>query len=220
MIDMKTTLNTQTLNLNNEQNLSQNLALPAIFNCGLLTPENVKAISEINIELSDNWHKRQVFRTETEMRISVLNDGKHPNNASKYWQSVREQAVMLDNLTMLGFDYRRNDLQIRRLRAKLDATEDIFDKEEIQIDLDECMFKKVSMEQSANDRAREIKLWSQIKHELDDGSFDTTDVNIHQAESLLQVLKNRRACLTQSSSQAEVINVLGPLQTAERLLKK
>ena len=30
---------------------------------------------------------------------------------------------------------------------------------------------------------REIKLWSQLKKEFDDGTFDTQDVNRHQLES-------------------------------------
>ena len=40
-------------------------------------------------ELKDTWIKKQVYRTETEMRVSVLNDAKFPTNAGKYWQCVR-----------------------------------------------------------------------------------------------------------------------------------
>jgi hypothetical protein len=55
----------------------------------MLKPEDAGAIVELREELGENWRKKQIFRTETEMRISVLNDAKHPTNASKYWQSVR-----------------------------------------------------------------------------------------------------------------------------------
>jgi len=191
--------------------------LPSIFSCGIISSENIGALTAINAELADAWGKRQVFRTETEMRVSVLQDGKFPTLASKYWQSVREQTVMLDNLAIMGFDYRRNELKIKKLNKQLSEAVDEFDIEELQIDLDECYFKKASAEQVANDRVREIKLWSQIKAELDDGTFDTSDVNNHQLASLIQTLHNRKDCLTESSSQAEVINVLGPLQTAERI---
>ena len=67
----------------------------------MLTPADAGAIVELREELGDNWRKKQIFRTETEMRISVLNDAKHPTNASKYWQSVREQDAMFDAL--MGF---------------------------------------------------------------------------------------------------------------------
>jgi len=191
--------------------------LPSIFSCGIISTENIGALTAINAELADAWGKRQVFRTETEMRVSVLQDGKFPTLASKYWQSVREQTVMLDNLAIMGFDYRRNELKIKKLNKQLLEAVEEFEIEELQIDLDECYFRKASSEQAANDRVREIKLWSQIKSELDDGTFDTRDVNTHQLASMTKALHRRKDCLTEGSSQAEVINVLGPLQTAERL---
>ena len=61
----------------------------------MLKPEDASAVVELRDELTDNWLKKQIFRTETGMRISVLNDAKHPTKASKYWQSVREQGCLL-----------------------------------------------------------------------------------------------------------------------------
>ena len=52
-------------------------------------------------ELRDTWTKKQVFRTETEARFSVLQDNRYPTKASKYWQCVREQSAYLDNLMTL-----------------------------------------------------------------------------------------------------------------------
>lgn len=191
--------------------------LPDIYKCGMLQDELVSDLEALNAELADNWAKRQVFRTETEMRVSVLQDGKHPTNASKYWQAVREQAVFLDNLAVVGFDYRRNEVTIKRkLKALAEAT-DPLDREDLQVDIDECYFKQAAMRQSAQDRVREIKLWSQIKAELDDGTFDTKDVNAHQMESLRGTLINRRNALSGASTQPEILNVLGPLATIDRL---
>ena len=48
----------------------------------VLSEEQGQVISSLKEELKDNWNKRQIFRTETEMRISVLNDAKHPTEAS------------------------------------------------------------------------------------------------------------------------------------------
>ena len=64
----------------------------------LLDPNDVKEFKEMTSELRDTWTKKQVFRTETEMRISVLQDAKYPTKAAKYWQCVREQNVFLENL--------------------------------------------------------------------------------------------------------------------------
>jgi len=170
-------------------------------------------------ELRDTWTKKQVFRTETEMRMSVLQDGKHPTKASKYWQCVREQSVFLDNLIMLSFDARRNEVKLKKLREKLKTEEDSIKKELIQIDIDEKTFAIANMQLTAGDRLRELKLWSALKKEFDDGSFDTQDVNRHQLDSYHISMKSKAETLTQGSSQPEVFNVLGQLQTIERVKK-
>ena len=152
----------------------------------MLVPEDVQFLETVKEELSDTWTKRQIFRTETEMRISVLNDVKFPTNAAKYWQSVREQGVMFENLVTLSFEYRRNDIELERKYTELEeATEDLV-RADIQVDIDECIYKKSNMEQVAKDRTREIEHWSRLKEELNDGTFDTENVNTHQLESYHQ----------------------------------
>jgi hypothetical protein len=76
------------------------------------------------------------------------------------------------------------------------------------------------MQLTAKDRMREIRLWSQLKKENDDGTFDKQDVNQHQLESYHKIMINRKNTLTQGSSQPEVFNVLGQLQTIERVKKE
>ena len=85
----------------------------------LLDPEDVKEFKAMTAELRDTWTKKQVFRTETEMRMSVLQDMKYPTKAAKYWQCVREQNVFLENLMTLSFDCRRKEAKIKWLEKKL-----------------------------------------------------------------------------------------------------
>ena len=186
----------------------------------LLDSNDVVSFKQMTEELRDTWTKKQIFRTETEMRFSVLNDYKYPTKASKYWQCVREQNVYLENLMSLSFEYRRNEAKIKQLEKKLDKEVDDYKKELYQIDLDEKMFTKASMELTARDRMREIKLWSQLKKENDDGSFDKADVNTHQLESYHKIMKNRKATLTPGSSQPEVFNVMGQLESIEKIKKE
>jgi len=170
-------------------------------------------------ELRDTWTKKQVFRTETEMRMSVLQDAKYPTKAAKYWQCVREQNVFLENLMSLSFDARRNEVKLKRLQEKLKTEEDPLKKELLQIDIDEKTYSVANMQLVARDRMREIKLWSTLKKEFDDGSFNTQDVNRHQLDSYHLIMKNKAETLTSGSSQPEVFNVLGQLQTIERVKK-
>jgi len=185
----------------------------------LLDPNDVKEFKEMTEELRDTWTKKQVFRTETEMRMSVLQDAKYPTKASKYWQCVREQNVFLENLMSLSFDARRNEVKLKRLQEKLKTEEDPLKRELLQIDIDEKTYSVANMQLVARDRMREIKLWSTLKKEFDDGTFDTQDVNKHQLDSYHLIMKNKAETLTSGSSQPEVFNVLGQLNTIERVKK-
>ena len=185
----------------------------------LLDPEDVSKFKELTGELRDTWTKKQMFRTQTEMEFSVLNDAKYPTKAAKYWQCVREQNVFLENLMSLSFEYRRNEVKIKRLEKKLAEETDPIKQELHQIDLDEKIYGRAGMQLVARDRMREIKLWSMYKKKYDDGSFDTKDVNTHQLHSYHLTMKNKAETLTQGSSQPEVFNVLGQLQSIERIKK-
>ena len=185
----------------------------------LLDAEDVSQFRKLTSELRDTWTKKQVFRTETEMRISVLQDAKYPTKASKYWQCVREQNVFLENLMSLSFDARRNEVKLKKLKQKLEKEEDPLKQELLQIDIDEKTYGVANMQLVARDRMREIKLWSSLKKEFDDGSFNTTDVNRHQLDSYALIMKNKAETLTSGSSQPEVFNVLGQLQSIERVKK-
>jgi hypothetical protein len=183
----------------------------------LLEPTDLKNFKGLVDELRDTWTKKQIFRTETEARVSVLQDNKHPSKAAKYWQCVREQNVFLENLMSLSFDYRRNDAKIKWLTKKLETETDEYKLECYKIDLDEKIYSKANMELVAKDRMREINMWSKLKLEFDDGSFNTKDVNQHQLESYHQVYINKVKSLTPGSSQPEVFNAMGQLQTIERV---
>ena len=129
----------------------------------LLEQEDLSAFKSMVDELRDTWTKKQMFRTETEARFSVLQDNRYPTRAAKYWQCVREQSTYLDNLMALSFDYRRNDAKIKWLEKKIGKEEDEYKATKYQIDLDECKFAKASMEKVAKHRMREIKMWAKLK---------------------------------------------------------
>lgn len=206
--------------MNKENSLEVTEDLKPIL--AVLKEEDAKEILVLKDELADNWNKKQIFRTETEMRISVLNDAKHPTQASKYWQSVREMSAHFEAMMGLSFEMRRNKIQRLRLERKMEKAlnnGDDLKQMELQVDLDENLYQKACMEQVAHDRVREIKTWSKLKDELNDGSFDDKNVNTHQAQSYKLALENRVRALGPNSEPSEVINALGPLQTVDRLIQ-
>ena len=185
----------------------------------ILDVEDVKEFKSLIPELKDTWKKKQVFRTETEMRFSVLSDNKYPTRASKYWQCVREQNTHFENLMHLSFDARKNDVEIEKLRTKIKKEKDKLEKQLLQIELEEKIYGKAGMELVAKHRMREVATWSKLKKEFHDGSFDDRDVNTHQAQSYKIRLEHQKATLTPGSSQPEVFNVLGQLNTLDRVIK-
>lgn len=161
--------------------------LKSIEQCKFLSDEDYDNLIKMSGELQETFEKKQVFRTETEMRTSILNNLKFPTNASKYWQCIREQSVFFENLITLSFEYKRNNVKIKRLTKQLeDEKIDDLEREELEIDLEEALFIKKNMEIASKDRMREIKLWSKIKDELDDWSFDIYNVDNHQLLSYTQ----------------------------------
>ena len=183
----------------------------------ILATEQVTKFKELTDELRDTWTKKQMFRTKTEMEFSVLNDAKYPTNAAKYWQCVREQNTHMENLMQLSFAARKNDVEIKQKQKELEEEKDELKKELVQIELDQKTYSKATMQLVASHRMREVTEWSHFKKIYNDGTFDDKNVDTHQLLSYKKIMKNRKNTLTPGSSQPEVFNVLGQMQSIERI---
>jgi hypothetical protein len=93
----------------NIQNLTQENYIAKV-----LDKKDLDIFKNLLPELKDSWSKRQIYRSEIEIRASVLNDVNFPDNSSKYWQSVREQSVMFESLINMTFEYRENEIKIEK----------------------------------------------------------------------------------------------------------
>lgn len=188
----------------------------------ILSEDEVKDFKAMGAELKDTWIKKQMFRTETEMRISVLNDLKHPTPAAKYWQAVREQNVFFEQMVFLSFDYRENDIEIKKIEKQLSEEKDDLEKELAQIKLERKLFDRAQMELTAKDRMRELRLWSQLKDELvkQDPNFDKQNVDTHQKESLPKRLLKTFQFFDKARDADGAKNIAAQIMTAQRLEKE
>jgi hypothetical protein len=202
-----------------KRNIATKLETESKYLSNILDKEDVKEFKKLIPELQDTWHKKQMFRTETEMRFSVLSDNKYPTRAAKYWQSVREQNTHFENLVHLSFDARKNEVEIKKLQRDLDKEKDPIENRTKQIELEEKLYAKAQMELVAKHRMREVATWSKLKKEFDDNSFNKEDVNDHQAHSYMLRLQHQKNTITPGTSQPEVFNVLGQLETLERVIR-
>ena len=203
-----------------KRNIATKLETESKYLTNILDKEDVKDFKKLIPELQDTWMKKQMFRTETEMRFSVLSDNKYPTKAAKYWQSVREQNTHFENLVHLSFDARKNEVEIEKLQRDIKKEKDPIDKKMKQIELEEKLYGKAQMELVAKHRMREVATWSKLKKEFDDNNFDKEDVNSHQAHSYMLRLQHQKNTITPGTSQPEVFNVLGQIDTLERVIRE
>jgi hypothetical protein len=203
-----------------KRNIATKLETESKYLTNILDKEDVKDFKKLIPELQDTWMKKQMFRTETEMRFSVLSDNKYPTKAAKYWQSVREQNTHFENLVHLSFDARKNEVEIKKLQRDVKKEKDPLEKELKQIELEEKLYGKAQMELVAKHRMREVATWSKLKKEFDDNNFDKKDVNSHQAHSYMLRLQHQKNTITPGTSQPEVFNVLGQIDTLERVIRE
>ena len=140
----------------NNINLFEQKSMNVVKSANILTEDDLQIITELSAELSNTFQTAQVFRTQTEAEISVLNDIKFPTPDAKYWQSIREQNVHFGELVRLSFNYRRNDVEIAKLESIIKSAKG-YDREMLQIDLEEKQFNRIEMERVAKDRIAKSK---------------------------------------------------------------
>jgi hypothetical protein len=138
-----------------KRNIATKLETESKYLTNILDKDDVKNFKKLIPELQDTWMKKQMFRTETEMRFSVLSDNKYPTKAAKYWQSVREQNTHFENLVHLSFDARKNEVEIKKLQRDIKKEKDPLEKELKQVELEEKLYGKAQMELVAKQRQKE-----------------------------------------------------------------
>ena len=216
--------------------MNKNIEL--IKDTGLLSSNEIKDLGDLRFELEETMDTVQIFRTETEMEISVLSDLKHPTPDSKYWQIQREQNVMWEQLVQLSFEYKTSEQEIIILESEVEELDNkIYDTEtymkkryeaekQIKIlEIGQKRFMMLSQKRVAQDRLREIKSWHNIKATLKPlMEFGTENVNDHQLGSYLHRFINQYASVANTGFEgmgiAEINNLKGQLITSIRVAKE
>jgi hypothetical protein len=176
----------------------------SIGQSALLMQEDFDSLKEMAEELQDTFVKTQVFRTRTEMEVSVLNDLKFPTSSLKYWQSMREQNVMFTELVSLSYDYRRNLIEIQILERDIINEVDDLKRALLKVDLDQKIFRSKEQERVAKARARELKAWSEA---------DLADVDNSQLIGYTKRWIKQSIAMGGGGSPPERQNLLGQLRS-------
>ena len=195
------------------------LGLDKIKNVEILNETDVNTITELSTELQRVFQVKQIWRTETEMKYSVLNDIHFPTPAAKYFQCVREQDAFFSELMILSCDYqiKQGELEIAEIEFnEIDKTS-MKGKAKAKIKDGEIKLMKFSLIQmrlAAHDRVREIKLWEKLKNELcENNDFDINDVSKHQIESYKARWEKELNIATQTNNATVYKNSFSNLNT-------
>jgi len=196
-------------------------SLNIISQSQILTEEDLHKIRELQFELKDVFLNTQIFRTRTEMEVSVLNDLKFPTPDSKYWQAVREQNVMFQELVMLSYEYRKNIVEIKKLERDMVKEKDKLEKELLKIETEKKTFISLNQARTAKDRIRELMEWSEIKEKfIPDIKYGLKNANDHQLVSYAKRFVGEYLAMKDKGSPSERANLIGQLEMALKICRQ
>ena len=202
------------------------LGITKIRDVSILEKDDMNTISKLTGELQRVFEVKQLWRTETEIRYSVLNDVSFPTPASKYWQCIREQNVFWEELVRTAMTYQRLQGELDLAEIEYDEIKGASKKSQAlrkikDAEIKEKQFALMRMRLEGHDRVREIGLWEKIKEEqLKKGDFDINDVNKHQTESYAKRWKEEMK-VGQMTNQADLYrHSKANLETMENEQKK
>lgn len=184
-------------NLITIENMTEHF-LSDVRKANILPTELMVKVKDMMPELKHNIMTQTIWRTETEIRCSVLNDKDCPDNASKYHQAKLEQTVFFEQLLQLSFEYRKKQQELSIKEAEIEEIEDkltsnlkSYEVKKLEAELNikeiekqELIYGLKNMQVQGKERVRELETWSKVKAELDDGSFDKDNKDSNQLISM------------------------------------
>ena len=78
-----------------KRNIATKLETESKYLTNILDKQDVKEFKKLIPELQDTWKKKQMFRTETEMRFSVLSDNKYPTKLQNTGNMLENKILTL-----------------------------------------------------------------------------------------------------------------------------
>jgi hypothetical protein len=181
----------------------------------------------------------QVFRTDTEARMSVLNDIKFPTPASKYYQSLREMNVHQCELANLIYDYQDKEQDIEILETDIEQLEYELSKTTIshlqkrtkarikkaEIAIKKERFALTIMDRTVEGRKQEIQQWDKILKELEpvlkEQGIPLDDCDAHQKISyFIRHIRQAKNANPNTMGVSEANNLIGQIITNAKLIQE
>lgn len=186
-----------------------NLGIGKIINSNVIDEKDIQILANNANTLAHIYLTKQIYRTETEMRYSVLNEVKFPYPASKYWQACRECDGFFKHLIQDSIAYEELTAKIELREIELEEIKPNTKRTNALIKLKNCEIKKLQFQMMdaklvAKDRVREIKLWLKIMSEClkDDPTININNVDEHQLETYKKRFEQEVKIALESNNQS------------------
>ena len=201
-------------------------SMDIIQNTEILNDTDLQKLTDLMPVLNDIDRKNPIFRSRNQMEVSVLNPVAFPDESAKYWQCVREQHVMFQNLLDLTFEWDKVIANIEL--AQIDLDEIPHDKRynaRVRIkkaEIRQLQFALHNFKRTAKDRVREIIEWERLKQKQieKDPSIDTQNANTNQLESMKKRYVAERIISQEVMNKTLYKNSTSHLQSIEELEKE
>ncbi len=192
-----------------------------IKSSSILSNDDYSTMSEMSVSLQHVFEKRQIFRTETEIKYSVLDELRCPTDAGKYWQIIREEFNMFENLMNLSFQYEDLNCDLQLKEIELTEIDDSVKGKIYQMkkrnEIKRLQFVSSGMILQAKDIVRELKIWESLKTKLKSRSeFDLDDCNANQFETLKLKWENQLKISKESGNETMYKNSKIGLEAIEK----
>lgn len=164
-----------------------------IIKTELLPTTDFEWLKEKEPLFRNRFRTRPIFRSRYEIEQYVLSDQTHPTPDAKYWQVIGEQSTHVQEMINLQFDFKKSEVELKKLYRRLDNEEDDLERELLQIDIERMKFAQANMAKTLQERFREVKncedLIDEIEPHLKFGNEDY-EKHIPEREKLRELLKS------------------------------
>ena len=140
--------------------------------------ENVLSNTDANYmmsvtgEIQRSFHAQKKWRSNFIANNAILDNEKYPLPSSKYWQAVREELVMFEQLCNQSLDYERHLLEKEMLEINLEDVRNPESKKGkvikklIGLDILAVELKIIHVKHDCKNRVREIRIWEDVKNKI------------------------------------------------------
>jgi len=163
-------------------------------------------------ELTNKAFNIPAFRTDTEIRILILDSSKYPTPAAKYYKALNEINKVKIELTNLMFEYNLQEQNLESIKN--------------EIEVDKIKFTLKNLKREIEGRAKELFIWDNLIKEIEPvlahQGIPLDNPDAHQKVFLLinHIRRCIKAVTEEKMTEPEIRNLFTSLVTNAKIVEQ